>query len=359
MNRNLKSLSLVLAFVFFGVGLRAVHSSTPTIRNNFVSIHSPAWSPRDNLIAFAATGESWDPSIWVINLDSSEIKNITVDFQRADYPQWSPDGQWVSFWANRQDLWIISPDGLDALNLTENFEPIDPFFRWSPDGQYIVFTSYTQGDTPRIQSLWVMRSDGSNAIKLHESNVTVFEYLPSWLPDGKQIVFTIINTDVPIAELWSINIDTMEQNLVATGLYAGGVSSPQDNKIAVLDGKECEMGYDLAIIDIDTSNTVNLTEGSCSLGLFPFQWSPDGRLIAYRSFRAVDSLVADIVVIDITDNTMLNLTEGDTSGARFPTWSPDSQQIAFESGRDGKSDIWVVNVDGSDPINLTEQYRTE
>jgi Tol biopolymer transport system component len=45
-----------------------------------------------------------------------------------------------------------------------------------------------------------------------------------------------------------------------------------------------------------------------------------------------------------------------------PDWSPDGQQIVFEynegdfeiAGLDGESDIWIMNTDGSEKINLTE-----
>ncbi|MEZ4662428.1 MAG: hypothetical protein R2911_33165 [Caldilineaceae bacterium] len=36
-----------------------------------------------------------------------------------------------------------------------------------------------------------------------------------------------------------------------------------------------------------------------------------------------------------------------------PTWSPDSQQIAFTSDRGGNSDIFIINVDGSNEHNIT------
>jgi dipeptidyl aminopeptidase/acylaminoacyl peptidase len=37
----------------------------------------------------------------------------------------------------------------------------------------------------------------------------------------------------------------------------------------------------------------------------------------------------------------------------FPTWSPDGSRIAFESDRDGNSEIYVMNADGSDQTRLT------
>ena len=39
---------------------------------------------------------------------------------------------------------------------------------------------------------------------------------------------------------------------------------------------------------------------------------------------------------------------------RAPAWSPDGTRIAFSSERDGNSDIYVMNPDGSNKVRLTE-----
>jgi TolB protein len=38
-----------------------------------------------------------------------------------------------------------------------------------------------------------------------------------------------------------------------------------------------------------------------------------------------------------------------------PSLSLDSTQIAFESNRSGDSDVWLMNADGSNPVDLTSQ----
>ena len=78
-------------------------------------------------------------------------------------------------------------------------------------------------------------------------------------------------------------------------------------------------------------------------------WSPDGRSIAYSSYRTG---VPDILISNIYAGTMENPTKG--VGQNFlPMFSPDGTRIAFMSMRDGNSEIYVMNRDGSDIRRLT------
>ena len=43
----------------------------------------------------------------------------------------------------------------------------------------------------------------------------------------------------------------------------------------------------------------------------------------------------------------------DPAPDRASAWSPDGRRIAFESWRDGKSEVWIVNAGGSGLKQLT------
>ncbi len=59
----------------------------------------------------------------------------------------------------------------------------------------------------------------------------------------------------------------------------------------------------------------------------------------------------DIFALDARGNlsNLTNTSDGDWS----PKWSPDGKQIVFTSHRDGQSDVWLMNSDGSNPRNLS------
>lgn len=79
-------------------------------------------------------------------------------------------------------------------------------------------------------------------------------------------------------------------------------------------------------------------------------WSPDGRKIAFVSFREGNG---QIYVHDLESKTTTNITRT-KQFERNPVWSPNSERILFTSNRDGNQDIFVMNADGTNPANLTK-----
>lgn len=82
---------------------------------------------------------------------------------------------------------------------------------------------------------------------------------------------------------------------------------------------------------------------------FGAAWSPDGAQVAFASNRSGNYA---IYVMDADGGDPRQVTD-DTLGGIGPTWSPDGAQIAFVTDQGGNWDIYVVNADGSDPLRLT------
>ncbi|MGH9224818.1 MAG: DPP IV N-terminal domain-containing protein [Acidimicrobiales bacterium] len=53
-----------------------------------------------------------------------------------------------------------------------------------------------------------------------------------------------------------------------------------------------------------------------------------------------------------TEKNPVNLTNNPAADGR-PKWSPDGRKIAFESNRDGNTEVWIMNANGSNPTQLT------
>jgi hypothetical protein len=71
--------------------------------------------------------------------------------------------------------------------------------------------------------------------------------------------------------------------------------------------------------------------------------------IAFMSNRDGNS---EIYVINQDGSGLVNLTNNPADDV-YPAWSPDGSRVAFVSGRDGNYEIYVMNADGSDVTRLT------
>ena len=78
-------------------------------------------------------------------------------------------------------------------------------------------------------------------------------------------------------------------------------------------------------------------------------WSPDGTRIAFESLRDGNS---EIYVMDADGSNQVNLTRHEADD-HAPSWSPDGGLIAFESVRDGARELYVMNADGTEGARLT------
>lgn len=109
--------------------------------------------------------------------------------------------------------------------------------------------------------------------------------------------------------------------------------SPDHTKIVF----ECyrEGPGQIYVMDADGSDQHNISNSGVG-DWFP-TWSPDGSRIAF-------SRGGEIWVMDSDGSNQLQVTTGGSDS--FPTWCGDDR-IVFHSNRDGDSDIWAVNSDGS------------
>jgi TolB protein len=104
---------------------------------------------------------------------------------------------------------------------------------------------------------------------------------------------------------------------------------------------------EIFIADYDGANQRRVTVNR-QLNVFP-SWSPDGRAIAYTSYRRG---YPDIFISLIYQGTMETPPNGQGQNW-LPVFSPDGTRLAFTSNRDGNSEVYVMNRDGSGVRRLT------
>ena len=126
------------------------------------------------------------------------------------------------------------------------------------------------------------------------------------------------------------------------------------SEIAYYSNKEGEWDWYIHIMNADGSEPIQLASGGTPA------WSSNGAKIAF-SFGSNGFLgdEVEILVIDVNGEKRVNLTQGEHKRNLYPAWSPEGARIAFWSNRDGQPDIFVMNSDGTKPINITRDAHYE
>ncbi len=248
---------------------------------------------RRTKIAFTSRRDG-NIDIYVMDVDGRNQRRVTVNPANDGLPAWSPDGKKIAFVSNRNNvnkdhkqIWVIDADGKNPIRLTDGL--VDSYPDWSPDGTKIVYDAHLvpEGHNLAPGGIAVMDADGNNK-RLVKNARGVH---PTWSPDGKRIAFS--------------------------------------------SGKNPGRGQQIYVMDVDGRNRTQLTRDFTHKRL-P-SWSHDGRRIAYVGDNV-------IWVVDSDGKNPRQLTEHVTE--EHPTWSPDSEFIAFTSfGRDpGIIGIYTVDV---------------
>ena len=79
-------------------------------------------------------------------------------------------------------------------------------------------------------------------------------------------------------------------------------------------------------------------------------FSTDGYKIAFYSNRDGNG---EIYIMNVDGSEQVNLTNNPADDWGEPSFSPDGSKIAFVSKRDGLDEIYIMNVDGSGQTRLT------
>jgi Tol biopolymer transport system component/imidazolonepropionase-like amidohydrolase len=79
--------------------------------------------------------------------------------------------------------------------------------------------------------------------------------------------------------------------------------------------------------------------------------SPDGKHIVF-------DLLGDIYIMPITGGQATRLAGGPAYEVQ-PRFSPDGKKISFTSDRDGCDNIWIMNVDGTNPKQITKEKERQ
>lgn len=127
---------------------------------------SPAWNPKTGQTIAFVSDRGGIPQLYMMNADGSNVEKLELpDMGYVIDPTWSPNGQLLAFSWRRPngnyDIYVMDVATRQIVELTRdagrNERP-----SWAPDGRHIVFESTRTG----ARQIWTMLADGSAARQL-------------------------------------------------------------------------------------------------------------------------------------------------------------------------------------------------
>jgi TolB protein len=240
----------------------------------------PTWYPDRAHVLFVKV---WPGGNALYRMNADGTNPLLVDSFPGQYcssPRVSHDGLGIVCAVGADslhtDIWLLSSDGSNAINITNTPGIPEHCPDWSPDDGHIVFArpaAYEPPAPPYGWRIYTMASTGADTLKLAETGNGMVE--PRWSPDGKSIVFVNLGRD-PHANSGLSYIYVMSAS--------GGNLRP----------------------------VTPLTDGS----RYEPTWSPDGLKVGYRMDVATGS---DIFTIGVDGQGDKNITNSNGIDLR-PEW---------------------------------------
>jgi Tol biopolymer transport system component len=311
--------------------------------------------PRGEQLLFSSSlnWQAGEWSIYMLDINrgvSQRLLTSRTDTMPGFPVVWSPDGRQIAYIATEVQMqtYLVDPQGQNSRRLTST--PINNEYNaaWSPDGCYLAFIG--EGDNGR--DVFVADAEGNDPRNL-TIGVGSFRSLV-WSPDSRYLALE--SQAIADREIYTLDIGTGSLiNITDTpGNDAQPAWSPDSKQIAFLSSRNSgtfgNTRYDLYIMDQDGTNVRRYTYQVAADTTWNINWSPDGRRIIFGSGSWAGG--ADIFMIDVAYGLARNITR-DSARDGSPVWSPDGQQVAFESRRTGNWEINLISADGWKRRQLT------
>jgi len=305
----------------------------------------PAWSHDGTRIAFSSdrgpsisagqvNAGSGNYNVWVLEVATGNLTQITTDRAEDFMPTWSPDDKEIAFISTRaggQTLWAISVQGGAERRVSADGVRADAP-SWGPGGQIVYHSTGGIGSQLEVEGRGLTGEE--NAFPFRASWASPNEIL--YVSDGK-IRRRDINGGASRTIEFSATLPVMaartpRQSVPIAPQVISNLPSPISRPVKGImspaispDGKSIAFAAigDLWLMPLG-SKPVNVTKDRF-LDTEP-AWSPDGRQLAWSTDRGGQLL--DLWIRDMSSGQVRRLTntEGSAMGA---AWSPDGRRIAF------------------------------
>jgi Tol biopolymer transport system component len=334
-------------------------------------VAKPANQPKIVFWSKPTQGSSYD--IYIMDPDGQNQVALTHNAGNNLVPRLSPDGTKIVFASDRSwaedgnpggnyNIFEMDTDGSNVRNLTGN-KTWASMPSWSPDGRMIVFVNQrplvASGVLPH--DIWVMDSAGNYFLELYKDNELSPDW-PTWSPDGTKILITS-NSEMSYAiSMMTFDYDQIRQLVLSPQPenISKEIWSKTGNRKIVSGELQTVTPIENPLVRGVKKLNINYAGGD-----YGGDWSPDGKKTAYDDqYTDVNTKIPDIFIMNSDGSNPVNLTDSinpkkDKEIFDWPSWSPDGKKIAFVIGAyniyDRTKDqmqIYEMNADGTNVIEI-------
>jgi serine/threonine protein kinase/Tol biopolymer transport system component len=353
-------------------------------------------SPDGARLALVASGADQKRRIYVRPLEQLQA-TVLPGTENARDPFFSPDGQWLGFFADGK-LKKISVQGGAAVTLCDAADERGE--SWGDDGTIV----FAKDNSSALSKVSPAGGIPQPLTTLDEQAGEVTQRWPQVLPGSKAVIFTsnTVHTNYDDSDIVVYSVASGQRKTVQRGGYYARYL-PSGHMVYMHEGTLFAVPFDLKRLEVtgqpapilesvvnnvgnagsqfSVSETGNLVyvggpAGNRNLSIYwmdragkfaplretPANYhnpaiSPDGKRLA---LEISDGKRTDVWVYEWERDALTRLTfAGDSNG--FPVWTPDGRRIAYSSQEKGGAfNIWWIRADGAgDAQRLTESKRPQ
>ncbi|HEY1340545.1 MAG TPA: protein kinase [Bryobacteraceae bacterium] len=373
----------------------------------------PSFSPDGTRVAYSWNGASPNNfDIWVRQIGPGSAQRLTTSPEWEVAPRWSPDGKWIAFCrrqAHNTGVYVIPALGgperkvgeSDAIVFSDDpgwYPNPDNRLDWSPDGRWLAIAKQAPGkqrlglallsfETGEIQQLTAPdRQDDFDGKFAPDGHAIAFQRRPggfglmllslssagkpngqpreipldanrairdfAWSADGRDFIVSL--GDVESSRLWRVPVAGGAMRMLpfaAPGAAFPEVTSQGNRMVFALE----HWDRNIWSLELDRAGRAvgpAMKAFDSTTSEYAPQFSPDGTKVAFQSHRSGTGHAIFTCFSDGSNCAQLSPAGGPHAGS--PSWSPDSQWIAYDVYGPHGYDICVIKAGGGKPRVLVQ-----